>query len=240
MGLISSALSWPWAYLAGGVFAAVMAVVVWRRIGPDDVDHARARPDGAAGRARLDRAGWLVIWSVVALAAASQSMFVTFGAWLEDDHGFTSTTLSAVTFVIGGIELMASSLSTARVDAWGKERSVVGGAIVMIAAAAGFLATTGVLPIALALLGVFIGSFEFSIVCIIPIGGELVPGRPGAGLSRALAASAIGRAAITIPVTAIFDRWGIRWCAVVAIALAALIAVLMTSRQHLVAAGARA
>jgi hypothetical protein len=81
---------------------------------------------------------------------------------------------------------------------------------------------------------VFIGSFEFAIVCIIPIGGELVPGRPAAGLSRALAASAIGRAVITIPVTAIFDRWGIRWCAVIAMGLAAVIAILMTARQRLV------
>jgi predicted MFS family arabinose efflux permease len=238
MGLISSALSWSWAYLTGGVFAAVMAVVLWRRIGPDDVGHATSRRHGATRRARLGRAGWLVIASIAALAAASQSMFVTFGAWLEDDHGFTSTTLSAVTFVIGGVELLASSLSTARVDAWGKERSVVGGALVMIVAIAGFLATTGVVPVALAFLGVFIGSFEFSIVCIIPIGGELVPGRPGAGLSRALAASAIGRAVITIPVTAIFDRWGIRWCAVVAMVLAALITILMSSRQRLVSAGA--
>ena len=66
------------------------------------------------------------------LMAAAQSLFVTFGAWLEDGFGFGTAALSAVTFGIGGLELLASLTSAARTDRWGKERSVVGGTLVMI------------------------------------------------------------------------------------------------------------
>jgi len=235
MGLISSAWSWSWSYAAGGAFALVMAAVVWRRIGPDDVAHRPVRPPRGSPRPpiRLGRAGWLVLAAMASMTAASQLLFVTFGAWLEDDHGFTSATLAAVTFMIGGLELISSSLSTARVDHWGKERSVAGGAVVMIVAGVAFVALHGVLALGLVTLGVFIASFEFSIVSVIPIGGDLVPGRPGAGLSRGLASSAIGRALATLPATMMYERAGIGWCALAAVLLAAVIALSMTWRLRL-------
>lgn len=231
MGLIAGATSWPWAYVTGAVFVSGMAVVLWRRIGPDPPGgHSAA--SSASGPVRLHQAGWLAIGSMVAMAGASQSMFVTFGTWLEDSHGFSTTALAAVTFSIGGLELLASSMSTARTDRWGKERSVIGGAIVMVTAAAGFIVTTGVLPVSLVLLGVFIASFEFAIVSMIPIGGELVPGRPAAGISRFLAASAVGRSIATIPATMLFDRAGVRASAGFGGALAVLLGVLMTLRER--------
>lgn len=232
MGLIAAATSWPWAYVTGATFVSGMAAVLWRRIGPDlPGGHPAARAT-AAGPVELRRAGWLAVGAMVAMAGASQSMFVTFGTWLEDAHGFSTTSLAAVTFSIGGLELIASSMSTARTDRWGKERSVIGGAIVMVATAVGFVATTDVLPVSLVLLGVFIASFEFAIVSMIPIGGELVPGRPAAGISRFLAASAVGRSIATIPATTLFDRAGVRASAALGGALAVLLLVLMSMRER--------
>ena len=115
-----------------------------------------------------------------------QSLFVTFGAWLEDDFGFGTAALSAVTFGIGGLELLASPTSAARTDRWGKERSVVGGHAVMVPCgllARPFDSTSGSRSSHSA---AYIGAFEFAVVSTIPIGGELVPGSPGRGIGTLL------------------------------------------------------
>jgi predicted MFS family arabinose efflux permease len=233
MALITAASSWPWAYAAGATATAVMAAVVWRRIGPDQPGtraHLGAR---AGGRARLSRSGWLAVVAVGALAAASQSLFVTFGAWLDEDHGIGATGLAGVTFGLGALELLSSSLATARTDRWGKERSVAAGGLVMVAASIGLAAAHHWLAGALVLLGVFIAAFEFGIVSFIPIAGDLVPGRPGAGLGRFVHAVAIGRSLVTIPATALLDRWGIVPCAGLGATLAGTVAVLLAVRHRL-------
>lgn len=231
MGLIAAWTSWPWAYVAGALFVTGMAAILWPRIGPDPPGR-RAVAAGATGAVGLGRGGWMAVGAMAAMAAASQSMFVTFGTWLEDSHGFTTTALAAVTFSIGGLELVASSTSTARTDQWGKERSVISGAIVMVTAAVGFIALVEVLPVALVLLGVFIASFEFAIVSMIPIGGELVRSRPAAGISRFLAASAVGRSIATVPATTLYDRIGMRASAALGGVLAVTFGVLMSLRER--------
>ncbi|MEJ7720195.1 MAG: hypothetical protein WKF58_06975 [Ilumatobacteraceae bacterium] len=147
-----------------------------------------------------------------ALTAAAQSLFFTFGAWLEDEFGFGAVALTAVTFGIGGLELAASTTSAARVDRWGKERSVVFGAGLMVPMGLALAAFgTSFVPGVLAL-GVFIALFEFSIVSSISIGSELVPGAPARGLSAVIAAATMGRAAAATPATWLYEQHGI-WVA---------------------------
>jgi len=239
MGLVTAATSWRWGYVSAAALTAVMAVVVWRRIGPDvpgrhtppsEIPGPSSLPP-TGGPARLTPAGRLAVLSVAFLAAGSQTMFVTFGTWLDDAHGLSTAQLTAVTFTLGFFELAASSLSTARTDRWGKERSVVGGGVMMLLAGALFAVANGFLPVALPLLVLFIAFFEFSIVSAIPIGGDLVPGRPGAGLSRFLTAVTLGRAAAIIPATALFQRYGIAACAIIAAAFGACVAASMQARR---------
>ena len=52
----------------------------------------------------------------------------------------------------------------------------------MVVAAVTFLAVHQWALPGMVLIVVFIGAFEFSIVSLIPIGAELVPGLPGRGL----------------------------------------------------------
>ena len=66
------------------------------------------------------------------------------------------------------------------------------------------------------LIVVFIGAFEFSIVSLIPIGAELVPGLPGRGLGLLMGAATMGRAITTIPTTWLYDHVGIAASAVLA------------------------
>jgi predicted MFS family arabinose efflux permease len=181
-------------------------------------------------------AGWLAVLAVTALVMATQTVFVTFGAWLDEDRGLTTAALAGVTFGLGGLELTASGLSTARTDRWGKERCVIGGSASMVAAAAVFLVLGGSLPAALVLLGLFIAAFEFSLVSAIPIATTLVPGRPAAGLGRYVTAMTIGRTVTTIPATLLLEHRGFSWCMAVGGSLAVAVAVLMTARHRLVVA----
>ena len=113
--------------------------------------------------------------------AASQSLGITFGAWLEDDHGANAAVISGVVFFLGALELIASVTSARRTDTWGKERSVMYGTAIMVPS--GLLLVFGAdrVAIGLVLFIVFIGAFEFAVVSALPIAANPIPGSPGVG-----------------------------------------------------------
>ncbi len=164
------------------------------------------------------------------LMSATQALFVTFGPWLEDEFDVRTVGLAAVTFGLGALELAASTTSAARTDRWGKERSVVGGAAVMVPAALALAALDSRLVIGLLLLGLFIAAFEFAIVSCIPIGGDLIPGSPARGLGTMIACGTLGRALTAIPATRLYDRWGLTPAALLGAAFAAVAGAAMFTR----------
>jgi predicted MFS family arabinose efflux permease len=204
------------------------AVLSWRI--ECDVGDAAPRPVAAIDPGRLSLSGWLAVGALFCLMSAAQSLFVTFGPWLEDEFGVGTTGLAAVTFGLGALELVASSTSAARTDRWGKERSVAAGTAVMAPAALGLAALDQQMAAGLILLGLFIAAFEFAIVSCIPIGGELVAGSPARGLSTMVAFGTLGRALTAIPATRLFDRWGLTPTALLGAGFAVLAGGLMIVR----------
>jgi predicted MFS family arabinose efflux permease len=232
LGLVAAVASWRWSYLVGAIAVVAMAGVVLTRL-----DHDRPVPHDTgtlAPTGRLDGAGWSAMIAMVGLTAAAQSLFVTFGAWLEDVFGFHTAALAAVTFGIGGLELVASSTSAARTDRWGKERSVVRGSLVMVPCGLALVALDHAVWPGLIILAVFIAAFEFSIVSTIPIGAELIPGAAGRGIGSLIAAGTIGRMAVAIPATTLYDAHGFGAPALLAAGSAAVAGVSMRVRERLV------
>ena len=178
----------------------------------------------------LPATGWLAVGAMLAMSAAIQSVFVTFGSWLEDDFDVSTAALAGITFALGAVELGSSSLSSLRTDRWGKERSVVGGAVLMAIAGTAFAAVDTSAVAGMAALAVLIGGFEFGIVSAVPIGGDLMPGRPGRGLGLFLGATAVGRGVTTIPATRLYDAHGMGACALLAAVLALVAAGAMGAR----------
>ena len=222
MGLVTNATSWRVGYLSGALAMAVMAIVVVGRIEAQTPEHRIAAATRVAGG--LISRGWLVLLSGFALTAASHSLVVTFGSWLEDEHGLTPAGLSAVTFVLGAGELVATLCVARYTDLWGKRRSVAVGAALMIPASAGLALLhhhliVGVLFLAIAVLG-----FEFSVVSAISLGATLVPGSPARGLGLLVGVDTIGRALMSVPATRIYTNHGIGWPATMC-AVSATIAV---------------
>ena len=234
LGLVTALSSWRWAYAAGASVAAGVAVVTWRRIdggaAPDRAAPVRVEVPVPATVTRLSRTGWFAVLAVVGLVCASEALFVTFGAWLKDDFDVNDGVLAAATFALGAMELGASSLSSLRTDRWGKERSVIGGALVMAVAAVGLLTLQDWALPGMVAVAIFIGCFEFSIVSAIPIAGDLVPGNPARGIALLMASSAIGRGITTIPTTWLYDRHGIGASAALAAGWTFVAAAMMAAR----------
>ncbi len=127
MGLVTAATSWRVGYLTGAAAMICMAFVVVDRIEPQAPGRGARAAHPATPRGRLITRGWLVLLSGFLITAASHTLIVTFGSWLEDEFGLTPAGLSAVTFLLGASELIAT-LSVARfTDVWGKRRSVAVG-----------------------------------------------------------------------------------------------------------------
>lgn len=218
MGLITGVASPRWAYAAAAVVVVVMAGVLRHRLPEDHT--AEARPVGVR-IGRISRSGMVVVGGMLLLAAGAQALFVTFGSWLQDQHGFSSTTLAVVTFGLGAAELAASLTSAHRTDAWGKERSVAVGAAAMVPAALALAAAQRVLPLGLAAVVVAIVMFEFAIVSGIALASELVPGSAARGLAWVVSATTLGRALVAIPATKLYQHLGIDGPAVLTAVLAA-------------------
>ncbi|MGI9029767.1 MAG: hypothetical protein ACR2HP_07245, partial [Ilumatobacteraceae bacterium] len=243
VGVFVAAASSGWGSDVVGAGAVIlMAVVVGRRVAAPAVPQ-RQREDGrhdtlgaATSTVRMATSGWLAVLALFGLMSAAQCLFVTFGPWLEDEFGVTTIGLVAVTFGIGVLELAASTTSAARTDRWGKERSVMLGAAIMVPAGLALGALEQSLVPGLLLLGAFIGAFEFAIVSAIPIGPTLIAGAPGRGLGRMIACGTLGRGVATIASTQLFEAFGLTATALLGAALAALAGIAMDARRRMVGA----
>lgn len=227
MGLVTAVSNWRVGYLTGAAAMLVMSIVVIGRIDSPTDEH---RVAASAGRntGRLVSRGWLVLLSGFAITAASHTLIVTFGSWLEDDFGLTPAGLSVVTFILGAGELIAT-LSVARfTDTWGKRRSVGVGAALLIPASAGLALWHHNLVFGVALLALGVLAFEFSVVSAISLGTGLVPGAPARGLGLLVGVDTVGRAVMSVPATRLYTSYGIGWPAAIAAALAAISVVFIT------------
>jgi predicted MFS family arabinose efflux permease len=114
---------------------------------------------------------------------------------------------------------------------WGKQRSVALGAALMVPAAL-VIAGLGdrLVPALIGLVLVILG-FEFAIVSLLPIGTQLVPGRRGRGMGLLLGAGTLGRAAVSIGATRLYDDHGVEPAAIGSALFATATALLILSHS---------
>ncbi len=211
MGLLTGVTSWRWGYVLAIVAIVTLAAILRRRL-PAETGRARIIPSRNVGPVRPGPArlgnGWLVIVGTLALTAAAQSVFVTFGKWLENDFGFSNTAVAVVVFGLGGVELLAASSTVRFADKWGKQRSTMLGSLVIVPAALLLALLNANVVLGLLMLAVYIGAFEFSIVATLSLASSLVPDRPSAGLGLMVGAATLGRALMASPATVAYTSHG--------------------------------
>ncbi len=144
-----------------------------------------------------------VFTSIPALAGLSVGLWATvaneivnliFGVWLEDSFGLKIAALGASAAVIGFSEVGGEGLVALFADKLGKERAV-GYGLVANSLAAVLLPVLGHSTVG-ALVGLFLFyiTFEFTLVCVIPMMTEIMPTARATLMSFNVASLSLGRA----------------------------------------------
>ncbi len=206
MGLITAATNWRVGYMFGIVCLVVVTASIAKRVNSEP---RVITPHVQGDKTRVQGRGWLVVVTMFCIMSCAQSLFVTFGAWLQDQFGFGAARLAAVGFALGAVELFASLNSAHRTDGWGKERSIAAGALLIVPAGILLAVASTNIVFGLIAVGVYYLGFEFAVVSLLPIASQLVPNSPGAGLGWVLGAGTLGRAVIAIVGTRAYEKYGV-------------------------------
>ena len=126
---------------------------------------------------------------------AMDNLFVVYGAWLEEAFGMTLVAVGMGTGVIGAAELAGEFLTAGFADRLGLKRASIGGvaACVLTYAALPWVAVT--VPLALGGLFVHFCMFEMTVVTVLSLTTELLPGARATMISAYYAAAGLGRVA---------------------------------------------
>ena len=207
MGLITAATNWRIGFAFAVLCLVVSMFVIFNRV----TNEARVPHESRSTTPqRITGNSWLVVFTMFCIMCSAQNLFVTFGAWLEDEFQFGAARLAVAGFSLGLVELVASVSSSRQTDKWGKERSIALGALLVIPG--GIFLCLGSKSLIIGLIGVFIYflGFEFSVVSLLPLATSLVPNSPGTGLGWVLGAGTLGRAVMAIVATHLFESFGVK------------------------------
>ena len=207
MGLITAATNWRIGFAFAVLCLIVSMFVIFNRV----TNEARVLHESRSTTPqRVTGNSWLVVFTMFCIMCSAQNLFVTFGAWLEDEFSFGAARLAVAGFSLGLVELVASVSSSRQTDKWGKERSIALGALLVIPG--GIFLCLGSNNLIIGLIGVFIYflGFEFSVVSLLPLATSLVPNSPGTGLGWVLGAGTLRRAVMAIVATHLFESFGVK------------------------------
>ncbi len=230
MGLITAATNWRIGFAFAVLCLVVSIIVIFNRV----TNEARVLHESRSTTPqRVTGSSWLVVATMFFIMCSAQNLFVTFGAWLEDEFQFGAARLAVAGFSLGLVELAASVSSSRQTDKWGKERSIAFGALLVIPG--GILLCLGSNNLIVGLIGVFIYflGFEFSVVSLLPLATMLVPNSPGTGLGWVLGAGTLGRAVMAIIATYLFESFGVQGPALMGALFGLLGALTITNYRRL-------
>ena len=230
MGLITAATNWRIGFAFAVLCLVVSMFVIFNRV----TNEARVPHESRSTTPqRITGNSWLVVFAMFCIMCSAQNLFVTFGAWLEDEFQFGAARLAVAGFSLGLVELVASVSSSRQTDKWGKERSIALGALLVIPG--GIFLSLGSNNLIIGLIGVFIYflGFEFSVVSLLSLATSLVPNSPGTGLGWVLGAGTLGRAVMAIIATHLFESFGVQGPAFMGALFGLLGALAITSYRRL-------
>lgn len=232
MGLLIDRLGWqaPFGVLAG------LGLVTWLLL-------SRMLPADASSEGQRHTPTLLSPWGILRLvirstpallglgigfliSASNETINLVFGVWMESSFDVRVAALGAASALIGLAELGAEGSVAAFIDRIGKPQAVGLGILANILAALALPFLGRALPGALAGLFLFYFTFEFTLVSLIPLMTELLPGARATLMSANIAALSLGRAlgaSLGLPVFTLLNlrtsNAGILACALIAAAL---------------------
>jgi predicted MFS family arabinose efflux permease len=193
-----------------GVLGVLAVWMVWRLL-PRTFAHSA---NGAvtlrqtAAVVRQHRVIWAAMVYMTLTMAASETLLVVFGDWMESAFGLSLVALGVSAGLIGLAEAMGEMGTGWAVDRFGKRPIVIIAgllnalATLLLPFTAGSLALAQVVYFALFLL------FEMAVVGSVPLLTEIVPSSRAVVMSAVIAAGALGRVGGAIFGPRLFAEWG--------------------------------
>jgi predicted MFS family arabinose efflux permease len=224
-GLLIDRLGWQAPFIALGLLALVAAGVLALVLPPSEraaVDAAAAgarRSWGALARDPAARAG---LAYALLFSMANDTLFVVYGAWLEQRFALTVIAIGTATTVIGVAEVVGEGLTATVADRIGLGRAALGG---LVLTALGYLSLPLVghtLPLALGALFVTFLAFEFTVVTALSLFTETLPGARATMMSALGASGSLGRVLGALIGGPVWTFGGLAATAIVSAALTAL------------------
>lgn len=198
----------PFPLLAGlGGLAVIGLLIFVRHDGPVAGQETKRKPPSIRALLVVPgvRAGLLM---ALMITAANETVNLVFGIWLEDRFAFKLAALGAASVVIGLSEMGGEGLSAWLVDRLGKQWSIRTGLVINCLAAAGLIFLSGTSWGALLGLFVFYMTFEFTLVSMLPMMSEALPGLRATVMATTIACLALGRAVGTQLAPLIYQQFG--------------------------------
>ena len=212
-GWLISRSSWSAPFLVFAALSVVSLVLLSRFVDADSMLDAVSgkRPTiTSSGRAFLVVAGFF--------ALASEMIIVVFGAWMEVSFGLSLVALGGAAFVIGVSELAGESATFAFTDRLGKRRAVLIGLAISIVGFALLIPARNSMGVGLAVLGLALFGFEFTIVSSIPLASELMPASRARYLGWMVVSMSLARAVGAAVGPVLFESYGLVGPAIAAVA----------------------
>ncbi len=124
---------------------------------------------------------------------ANDSIFVTYGIWLESRFGLGIVALGMATSVIGAAELTGESVTAFLADRIGLRPAVIGGAVLSALSYGLLPVISTTLPLALTGLFLVFVSFEFTYVTALSLFTEVLPTARSTMMASVQAVAGVGR-----------------------------------------------
>ncbi len=235
-GWLIARVSWR----APFVLIALLGAAGWwltRRVLPPDapgeqsLGQQRRERDNLKGLLR-DRQVWLALFISGLFITTQETLFVVYGAWMEDAFGLTVTTLGLVSLVIGVAEALGELGAALFSDRLGKRRAVF---VSMLFVSGGYLVLprlTSSLALALAGTALIIMAFEFGIVSYIPLVSGMSATARGTLMSFNVVALSVGRAVSAPFAVALYRHGDLTRNGLLAACVSVLILVLLSQVQE--------
>lgn len=188
VGWLISRSDWDTPFLAFGILSVVAIALL-----PRFVDSDRSIQESPGAHGRFGRSGLAFLLVAGFFALASEMIIVVFGAWLEDSFGLSLAALGAAAILIGASELAGEGATFAFTDRIGKRRAVLLGLMVSAVGFALLVPARNEMGLGLAILGIALFGFEFTIVSSIPLASELVPAARARYLAWMIVAMSLAR-----------------------------------------------
>jgi predicted MFS family arabinose efflux permease len=232
-----SLITWRLAYVAVAVVGAVAFLAIDRQLHDPHREHDRHRHHGHRKRAPRNwsalRGGVPLFAAFALLCAASQTIVVVYGVWLEDEFGLTTAVIGAVGFLFGAGDLAGNVASIRLTDRLGKVRSSVVGAAVLVASALVLSLASTNIAVGIGSLATLLVGYEFALLSSKPLLTEVDPRQRGLGIGVGFGTAALFRAGAALLGTAVYASRGFASTAVLGggLALGALVLLALAVRE---------